>query len=401
MVTVGIDLIMKPYISHHASLVPRVASREVGDRAAGLEREGVDILHLVGWPVVKPPQHIIDEAARAAASTVHPHSSGIPELKVALASKLRTENGIRIGNPDRQIVVTNGAYHAVYICLATLLDPGDEVLLFSPSFFFDGIIELVGGAARYAPLEMRNGFKLDAEALEAAVTKRTKVILLNTPANPTGHIASVEELHAVLKIAERHDLLVVSDESYERMIYDGLKHHSIGALQGAASRVITVQSFTKAFAMPQWRVGYIACPEAFYPEFVKTLEWMVLACNYVAQRCALVAVTGPQDWLGNIAGDFQRKRDIICSGVSEIEGIKCLLPQGTPFVFPRVRDIGVSGTEFARLALETHGVPAVPGAAFQDDDHVRIPFGADDKVLRELVARLAAAAQSIQIRSRR
>ncbi|MFA5058294.1 MAG: aminotransferase class I/II-fold pyridoxal phosphate-dependent enzyme, partial [Opitutaceae bacterium] len=282
---------MKPYLAHRAGLVSRVASREVGDHAAELARQGADILHLLGWPTITPPDHVIEAATQAAASTVHPHSSGIPELKTALAGKLRVENGIRLRRPEEQIIITNGAFHAIYICLATLLDPGDEVLLFSPSFFFDGIIDLIGGAARYVPLDRKNGFAFDADAMKAAITKRTKVLLLNTPANPTGRVATLEELQAILQVAEENDLLVISDESYERMVYDGLSHHCIGALPGAEGRVITVQSFTKAYAMPQWRVGYIVCPTPFYPEFVKTLEWMVLSCNYVAQRCAWAAVT--------------------------------------------------------------------------------------------------------------
>jgi aspartate aminotransferase len=389
---------VKPRIAHRAGIVSRVASREVSDRAGELSRQGVDVLPLLGWPSITPPDHLIQAATQAAASTTHPPSSGIPELKEALAGKLCSENGMHLHRPEGQIIITNGAFHALYICLATLLDPGDEVLLFSPSFFFDGIIGLIGGEAHYVPLDRNNGFGFDADALKAAVTKRTKVLLLNTPANPTGHVATLEELKAIMRVAEENDLLVISDESYERMVYDGLSHECIGALPGAESRVITVQSFTKAYAMPQWRVGYIVCPAHFYSHFVKTLEWMVLSCNHVAQRCAWAAVTGPGGWWKAVARDFERKRDIVCSGLDAIEGIQCVKPQGTPFIFPRVRDLGVSGTEFAKYVLENHGIPAVPGAAFQDDDHVRIPFGAEDGVLHDLVTRMTGAVKKLRVK---
>lgn len=382
---------MRPYIAHRAGLVSRAASRAVGSRASALEKRGTDVLHLLGWPSVAPAEHIVREAAEAAASTVHPDSAGIPELKHALAEKLRVENGIRLVSPDEQIIITNGAFHAIFTCLATLIDPGDEVVLFSPSFFFDGIIDLVDGVARYVPLQRANGFAFDAEALRATITKRTKVLLLNTPVNPTGHVATLDELKAILSVAEEKDLIVISDESYERMVYDGLVHHSVGALPGAESRVITIQSFTKAYAMPQWRVGYIAGPVSFYSELVKTLEWMVLSCSFVAQRCAWAAVTGPTEWWQAANREFERKRDIVCGQVAQVDGIQCLRPQGTPFIFPRVRGLGISGTEFARYALESHGIPAVPGAAFQDDDHVRIPFGGEDKVLYDLGNRLGDA----------
>ena len=295
---------MKPYVSHRSRIIPRVAQREVNEKAVELSRKGVDVLHLLGFPTIAPPDHIIKVATEAAASTEHPHSSGIPELKEALAGKLRDENSINLRSAEEQIIITNGAFHAIYLSLITLLDPGDEVLLFSPSFFFDGIIELVDGVPRYAKLDRNEGFNFDPEALRSAITKRTKILLLNTPANPTGHVASMEELKEILGIAEEFDLLIISDESYERMVYDGLRHYCIGSLSGAEERVITVQSFTKSYAMPQWRVGYVVCPVQFYHPLVAILEWMVLACNYVAQRCAWAAVTGPGGWLKTCSQGF-------------------------------------------------------------------------------------------------
>jgi aspartate/methionine/tyrosine aminotransferase len=387
---------MKSYISDRLKAISRVPSRDVGDRARVLSGKGVNVLHLLGWPTLVPPEHIAKVAMESAASIEHPDSSGIPELKEALAAKVHEENSIQLHSPEEQIIITNGAFHAIYIVLLTLLEPGDEVLLFAPSFFFNGIIEFTSGVTRYVRLDRNLGFCFDPEALRAAVSKRTKVLMVNTPANPTGYVATLEELKAILEVAEECDLLVISDESYERMVYDGLRHYSIGALQGAENRVVTVQSFTKAYAMPQWRVGYIVCPAQFYHYFVKTLEWMVLTCNYVAQRCAWAAVTGPGEWWKGVARDFQRKRDLVYSGMSAIDGVQCIKPSGTPFVFPRVRDLGLSGTEFARYVLEDYGITAVPGAAFQDDDHVRIPFGAGDDVLRDLVGRMHEAVENLE-----
>lgn len=387
---------MEAFVSNGLKAISRVPSREVSDHAEEMTRKGFDVLHLLGWPSLVPPTHIVEEARVSAASTVHPHSSGIPELKEALGVKLSDENSIQLQTPQEQIVITNGAFHAIHISLLTVLDPGDEVLLFSPSFFFDGLIQLVEGTPRYVKLDRKFGFCFDPDALRTAVTNRTKVLLLNTPVNPTGYVATQEELQEILRVAEEHDLLIISDESYERMVFDGLRHYSIAALPGAEDRVITIQSFTKAYAMPQWRVGYIVCPVRFYHHLVKAIEWMVLACNYVAQRCAWAAVTGPADWWKRVAKDFEHKRDLVYSGISAIEGIQCIKPRGTPFIFPRVRDLGLSGTEFAWHVLDNYGIPAVPGAGFQNDDHVRIPFGADDNVLVELVARMDEATKKIR-----
>jgi len=385
----------RDFASEKTKRLPRVGSRRTADLAAESRKKGVDVLKLAAAPALYLPPHLTDAVSKAAREKVsYAPSRGLPELRQAISQKLRAENGIE-ADPETEILVTNGGNHALTIAAMFALDPGDEVLVPSPCYFFNGFIELAGGVPVYVPMPEEEGFPLRADLLAKKVTGRTKAIILNTPVNPTGYVATERDLEEVAKLAEERDLLVISDESYEKMLYDGRRHVCIGSLPSMKERTITIHSFTKSYGMPGWRVGYTVAPPDATDHLLKLLEWMVLCCGYVGQRAAQAALTGPQDWVNAISKTFEAKRDEVFSGFSKIPGVSLVKPQGGPFVFPNISSLGLDSEQFARIAMTRYGIPADPGHYLGSDAHVRIPFGCEDGVLPELISRMKQCSEGI------
>lgn len=377
-------------ISGKIAAIDRIASRLTSDWAAK-EAKRRQVFELRGAPVLPLPKHVLEAISRASVQNLSAPSMGLSALREAIADKLARENHINV-DPETDVLVTNGAMHALYVVLTALIEPGDEVLLYSPSFFYYGIIQIVGGVPVYAPVDEQQGFRFDITSLEQKVSARTRIVLVNTPVNPTGYVATREDLQAITDLAVRHDLFIVADESYEKMVYTG-EHRSICSPPDAAARGVTVQSFTKSYALPQWRVGYVASSvPGLTRMFHKVLEWMVLTCNYVAQRAALAVLTGPQDWIHRYNLHLARARDILVPGVRALPGVTCVRPAGGPFLFPNVSATGMDCIKFARYLLQEFGVPAVPGTFFQSDHHVRIAFGATEATLHEIAHRFSQQA---------
>jgi aspartate/methionine/tyrosine aminotransferase len=307
----------------------------------------------------------------------------------AIAARLARENGVVV-DPEQEIVVTNAANHALSVLFATMLDSGDEVLTFSPHYYYQGLIELAGGVPTYAPTREVDGWTWDLDALRAAVTPRTKVVVVNTPTNPTGHVASDDDLRGVAAIAEEHDLLIVSDEAYDHTVYDGGRHRSIAALPEAAGRTLTVVSATKSYAMRHWRVGFLAGPARLIAHCRNVLEWNLFNCNHVAQHALLAALEGPQDWVKDIGRRFERCRDAMVEGLGVLPGASFAIPMGGPFLFLRVD--GADG--FRYRLLREHGVATDPGSYFGSAGHLRLAFGGELADVYEAAKRVRAACQT-------
>ncbi|MCA1647208.1 MAG: aminotransferase class I/II-fold pyridoxal phosphate-dependent enzyme [Chloroflexi bacterium] len=382
-------------LSRRAQLVDRSAARATSDAAASLRAAGGDVLELYGAPYWLPPEHVLEAAAHNLHDPDAAHSQGMPALRRAIADRLEHENGI-VADPERAILVTNAAMHALYVAFNSLLDPGDEVLVYSPAFYFYGSIELAGGTPVYARTAESSEWAWDAAALAAAVTPRTKLLIVNTPTNPTGYVATRDDLEAVAEIARRNDLIVVSDEAYDHMLYDGRQHLSIAALPGMGERTVTVCSFTKSYAMKQWRLGFLVAPEVLLPAMRKILEWNVLECNHVAQHAAIAALTGPQDWVADISRRMQHCRDVMTSALEGTPGLSFVMPGGGPFLFLNVSALGIDGHQFAGLLLRTHGVPMDAGGPFGSSEHVRLLFGGEDHIIREAAWRIRLACDELQ-----
>ena len=381
-------------ISDRVRNLPRVGSKPLEDDLAELKERGGKPLALRGYPMPLLPEHITEAAARACRENRTAPSYGLPELRAAIAEKLRAENGIH-ADPDRNVLVTAGGMHALHVVMQTLLNPGDEVAMFSPNYFFAGLVELSGGVATYAKLDQSDGFAFQAERLADRITPRTKLLLVSSPANPTGYVATRRDLEGIAEVAKRHDLLVVSDESYERFVYDDARHLSLASLDGMAGRTITVQTFTKCFAMPGWRLGYVVADARWLEPMRNVLEWTALSCSYVAQRAARAALEGPRQWFAKVVRECQRNRDIIVDALDGIDGVHVVRPKGTVFIFPRF-DCVDDVPAFSKLLLNEYGIPNVDGAACGAPGFLRIPFAGDEDAAHEAARRLREAVRGVR-----
>ena len=325
-------------------------------RAAGSGRD--DLIHMeLGKPFADTPQHIKD-ATIAAIQDGKVHYSDLPgilPLREAVADKLARQNDM-IVSPD-QVVITNGLTHGSYAALMAFVDDGDEVILLEPYYPQHlGKIELAGGVPVLVPLDAANDYAIDAARIEASITERTKMIVLINPCNPTGRVYTHAELSALADIAIRHDLIVVSDEVYEEILYDGAQHISIAALPGMSERTVTLFAFTKSYAMDGWRIGYLAAPKAAVGAILKITANDVTHVNTFIQEGALAALNGDPAVLAELIADDRAKRDRVVTRLNQISGVSCPWPQGTIYAFPDISELGLSAQTLAERLMDEAGV---------------------------------------------
>jgi aspartate aminotransferase len=357
------------------SLIPPSSTLKVLGLAKELERGGKKIVHMeVGEPDFDTPAHI-KEAAKQALDrglTKYTPSAGLPELREAIAEHL-TRQGIEA--TAKNVIVTPGAKHAIFCALAAALDPGDEVLIPSPCWTYEAMVKIVGGKPVFIQVSEESGFKLEAEKLEEAITPRSRLLLLNYPNNPTGAVMSAAELKPLLDAAVDHDLLILSDDIYNVLVYEGEQGNPL-KFPGMAERTISVNGFSKAYAMTGWRLGYAVAPADFIVEMAKIQEASTTCTASFVQAAAITALRGPQDFVAQMRAEYRRRRDEIVRGLNEIDGIKCLKPQGAFYVFPSIEELGMTSLQFCESLLKTKGVAAVPGSGFGPggEGHVRLSY---------------------------
>lgn len=362
-------------------------------RAAGLAADGRDLIHLeLGQPVHDTPAHIKQATIRALeAGAVHYSDlQGLPQLREALAAKVRDYNGIDV--TASEILVTNGLTQASFAAFMALLDEGDEAILLEPYYpQHVGKIELAGARPVMAPLDKAAGFAIRRDLIEPLVSPRTRVIVLVNPSNPTGRVYSREELQVLADLAVEHDLVVVSDEVYEQIVFDGARHVSIAALPGMKERAITMFAFTKAYAMDGWRLGYLAADKAMMPALMKITTSEVTHVNTFIQHGALAAVTGPPSVLEEMVEDDRRKRDLVVSRLNQMPGVVCPRPEGTIYAFPDISGTGLRAQEAADAILEQADVVVEAGSFYGPlgENHLRICYGSQSyERLEEAMNRL-------------
>ncbi|MBN9335111.1 pyridoxal phosphate-dependent aminotransferase [Devosia sp.] len=343
-------------------------------RAAASGRD--DLIHMeLGKPYADTPQHIKD-ATIAAIQDGKVHYSdlpGIPALREAVAAKLARQNGMDV--TADQVVVTNGLTHGSYAAFMAFIDDGDEVILLEPYYpQHIGKIELAGGTAVPVPLDAKNDYAIDAALIEASITERTKMIVLINPCNPTGRVYTREELTALADVAIRHDLIVVSDEVYEEIVYDGAKHISIASLPGMAERTVTLFAFTKSYAMDGWRIGYLAAPKAAVGAILKITANDVTHVNTFIQEGALAALGGDPAVLAQLIADDREKRDRVVTRLNQISGVTCPWPQGTIYAFADVSQFGLSAQTFAERLMDETGVVVASGSFYGPAGEGRLRF---------------------------
>lgn len=336
-----------------------------------------------GDPNFSPAPHVldaVDQAARAGKTHYIPND-GIPELRKALAEKLRTKNKISWVT-DRNVFLTNGAMHALFVTFSTLLMPGDEVIIPDPMWTEVGEnIRLAGGVTVGVPLRAAEDFEYRPSEIEARITPKTKAIFLNTPQNPTGAVLSEATLREIIAIAKRHNLWIVSDEAYEEVIYAPAVHYSIASLAPEyAEKIISIFSFSKSYAMSGLRTGYIVTSDPLLLDRIpKLLRCTINGVNSLAQWAAVAAVNGPQDQLEAMRAEYLVRRDLLVGALQGIEGVKPFTPKGSFFVWAELdpalyERLGVDDADGVSSLLASQGIGSAPGDAFGETCHNAIRF---------------------------
>jgi len=365
----------------------------VMDRARRLAAAGRSIVDLSGGDPDFPTAPHVTEAAVAALHEGFTHytpSRGIPELLQAISRKLAVENGIRY-DPGKEIIVMPGGKQALFVAAQALLNPGDEVILFEPCWVsYAPCAELAGARAVYVPMHVDTTAEDLRADLARALTPRTRLIIVNTPNNPTGQVWTAGQLQAVADAALAHDIWVLADEIYERLIYDGRQHISIAGLPGMWERTLTLNGLSKSHAMTGWRLGYIAGPAQLIGELLKVHQHSTTCASSFVQRAAVAALKGPQDYTEMMVRRYQARRDALVAALNTIPGVRCDAPQGAFYAFPHIAAAGLSSMQFTERLLEAEGVAVTPGGAFgaAGEGHVRLSYANSDEMLREGTARI-------------
>ncbi len=373
---------------------------EAAARARALEATGRDVIHLeIGEPDSDTPANIREAAKRAldAGKTHYAPFAGIHELRDAIAADATARKGFPAS--AERVFVTVGGKGVMYYAILALVDPGDEVIVPDPGYpIYESVTRFVGGTPVAVPIRQENGFRMDPDELARLVTKRTKLIVINSPANPTGGVLRRKDLERIAAIAIEHDITVLADEIYSRILYEG-QHVSIAALPGMAERTIVLDGFSKTYAMTGWRLGYAIVPVELVLAFGRLIINSISGATTFAQFGAVEALTGPQDAVNAMVAEFKARRDLIVDGLNAIPGIHCLRPEGAFYVFPDIRATGFTGKELADKLLYEAGVSALSGTAFGvvGSHHLRFSYANSQEKIRTALERVRAVLEPMTV----
>ena len=380
------DHLIAMEISERAAQLTPSLTLSIDSKAKAMKAEGLDVCGFgAGEPDSDTPEHIKRAAIEAleAGFTKYTPNAGIPELRQAIADKLAADNGLnyRAG----QIVVSNGAKHACYNAILATCQPGDEVIIPAPYWVsYPDMVRLVGAEPVIVPTSERNAWKMRPEDFENAMTPRTKMLIMNSPGNPTGSVYTREELEAIVNVAAEEDIYVLSDEIYEKLVYDDAKHVSIGSLSKEAyDLTITVNGFSKSYAMTGWRLGYL--PRLMRSSrAVDSIQSHTSSnpCSF-SQYGALAALKGDQQPLADMREEFEMRRNYMFDRISKISNVTAIKPQGAFYILVNISQLGLTSQNFADRLLSKANVAVVPGAAFGDDRTVRFSYATSLDVIKK------------------
>ena len=377
-----------------AKIPATVSILEILARAKALEAGGRRIIHLeIGEPDFDTPPNITQAAVRALEQgyTHYGPSAGLPEVRDVVADFVGTSRGVSVERD--QVLITPGAKPAIFFSLLALVDPGDEVIYPDPGFpAYRETIGVLGATAVPMPLEEDRGFTVDLDRFESLVTKKTKLCILNTPQNPTGGILKGEVLEGIARLAEKHDFLVLTDEIYSRLVYDGA-FESFYSIPGVAERTILIDGFSKTYAMTGWRLGYAVMPKSFTPTVARLFSNAnSCTCGFV-QMAGIEALTGPQDSVRIMLEEFRARRDLLVAGLDSVPGFRCGKPAGAFYVFPNIRETGMSSEELQRFLMEKAGVAVVAGPSFGEygEGFIRLSYANSQENIRAAIESMSVA----------
>ena len=359
-----------------ASLAPSL-TLAIDSKAKEMKAHGEDVVGFgAGEPDFDTPQHIKDAAVKALAEgfTKYTASSGIPELRQAIADKFKRENGLSY--KPNQIIVSCGGKHSCYNVILATCEEGDEVIIPAPYWLsYPEMVKLAGATSVVLPTSDKTEFKVSPAQLRAAITPRTRLFILNSPSNPTGTVYTPDEVKALGDVCVERGVLILSDEIYEHLLYDGAVHRSVASFsQAHYEHTIVVHGFAKAWSMTGWRLGFLAAPEPIAKAIDAVQSHSTSNPTSFAQKGAVAALNGPQDHLKGWLAEYARRRSIAHAKLNSIPGVTCVNARGAFYLFPNISGTGLKSSDFCARLLEQQKVAAVPGIAFGADDYLRISY---------------------------
>jgi aspartate aminotransferase len=388
-------------LSRRLVRLPASATVAVNDKAKAMRAAGHDVIALAGGdPDFATPQHIVQAAYAAilAGKTHYPSpTKGITRLLEAIAGKMDHDHGFHV-RAESDIVVTPGSKWALNLALASVVNPGDEVIYLEPVWVtYPPIIRLHGGEPVPVQLSADDDFAITREALRAKVTPRSKALMVNSPNNPTGRVLTRDEVDAIVAVAVEADLFVISDEVYEKLIYDGREHYCLAAEPGMAGRTLTVNGLSKGYAMTGWRLGWLIGPTPVMKLAAKMNGQTVTSAAAFTMEAAVAALTGPQEIVEEMRLSYVARRDFMVPALNEIEGITCAMPEGAFYLMPRFTQSDKNSLQLANVLLEEAGIAATPGVAFgvSGEGHLRFSIATAMSELERAVERLAQFAPTL------
>ncbi|MBE9207873.1 pyridoxal phosphate-dependent aminotransferase [Nostoc sp. LEGE 06077] len=363
----------------------------IAAKAKAMKAEGIDVCSFsAGEPDFDTPAHIKAAAAKALeeGKTKYGPAAGEPKLREAIAQKLKTDNGLDY--KAENVIVTNGGKHSLYNLILALIDPGDEVIIPAPYWLsYPEMVTLAGGVSVIVNTDVTTGYKITPEQLRQAITPKTKLFVLNSPSNPTGMVYTPEEIKALAQVVVDADIYVVSDEIYEKILYDGAEHVSIGSLgQEIFQRTFISNGFAKAYSMTGWRLGYLAGPI----EIIKAANSIQghstsNVCTF-AQYGAIAALQDSQDCVAEMLQAFTKRRQVMLERINAIPGLNCPKPDGAFYLFPDISKTGLKSLDFCDALIEEHQVAVIPGIAFGADNNIRLSYATDLTTIEKGLDRL-------------
>jgi aspartate aminotransferase len=395
-------------IAERTKLIKPSVTLAIAAKAGKLRSEGIDVVNFsAGEPDFDTPEHIKAAAVEALRKgmTKYTDVKGIEPLRAAIVHKYEREHGLSYRKED--VLVSCGAKHSVYNVLQAVVNPGDEILIPAPYWVsYSDMALLAGGVPKLIPTNETTGFRITAEELEAALTAKTRVFVLNSPCNPTGASYDKDELLAIARVLEKHNCLIISDDIYEKIVYDNFRVHNLVALStGLRDRTIIVNGVSKTYAMTGWRIGYAIGPADIIAAAAKIQSQSTSNPTSIAQAAALEAISGPQIEVDRMVREFKQRRDVIVDKLNALPGIHCLKPQGAFYVFPNVSSLLgrtangkklASPCDFADYLLEEAKVAVVPGEDFGSKEHIRFSYATALEDIEKGCKRIAAALDKLQ-----
>lgn len=381
--------------------IPPSVTLAVNDKAMALQRAGNDVIALAGGdPDFDTPAHIVDaafEAIRAGRTHYPAPTKGIAPLLEAIAEKLARENGVKV-EPTTDVVVTPGSKWALFLALSAIVNPGDEVVYLEPVWVsYPAMIRIAGGEPVAVTLPAETNFTITAEQLREKITPRTKALMVNSPNNPSGRVLTEDEVRAIITVATEEDLYVITDEVYEKLIFDGRTNPSLAAQPGMAERTLITNGLSKGYAMTGWRLGWVAGPTPMMKLAARMHSQTITSAATFTMEAAVAALNGPQDVVHAMCHSYQERRDFMVKALNEIDGIACPLPEGAFYLIPRFTQTDKNSVDLADALLEEAGIAATPGVAFgrSTEGHLRFSIATAMDDLERAVERIARVAPTL------